>query len=113
MKKTLTVCIFIVVNFVVNSPLSMQQTLSTILKSLKSIYTNRQDSVNLNYINMLGNIDKSAIQYSSCLFSHAKQNGFYYPKEATKEALHLYKKFKTHTLLLKYSSNHESQYYFI
>lgn len=62
MKKTLTVCIFIVVNFVVNSQLSMQQTLSTILKSSKSIYTNRQDSVNLNYINILENMDKSAIQ---------------------------------------------------
>ena len=88
----------------VSTPLSMQQTLSTILKSSKSIYTNKQDSVNLNYINMLENMDKSAIQYSSYLFSHAMQNGFYYPKEPTKEALHIYKNFKTDTLLQKYSS---------
>jgi proline iminopeptidase len=32
------------------------------------------------------------------------QNGFYYPKEPTKEALHIYKNFKTDTLLQKYSS---------
>ena len=88
----------------VSAPLSMQQTLSTILKSSKSIYTNKQDSVNLNYINFLENMDKSTIEYSSYLFSHAMQNGFYYPKEPTKEALHIYKKFKTDPLLLKYSS---------
>ena len=88
----------------VSAPLSMQETLSTILKSSKSIYTSNKDSVNLNYINMLEKMDKSAIEYSSYCFSHAMQNGFYYPKKPTKEALNIYKKFKTDTLLIKYSS---------
>lgn len=88
----------------VSAPLSMQETLSTILKSSKSIYTSNKDSVNLNYINMLEKMDKSAIEYSSYCFSHAMQNGFYYPKKPTKEALNIYKKFKTDTLLRKYSS---------
>jgi len=88
----------------VSAPLSMQETLSTILKSSKSIYTSNKDSVNLNYINMLEKMDKSSIEYSSYCFSHAMQNGFYYPKEPTKEALNIYKKFKTDTLLIKYSS---------
>lgn len=88
----------------VSAPLSMQETLSTIVKSSKSIYTSNKDSVNLNYINMLEKMDKSSIEYSSYCFSHAMQNGFYYPKVPTKEALNIYKKFKTNTLLIKYSS---------
>jgi proline iminopeptidase len=88
----------------VSAPLSMQETLSTILKSSKSIYINNKDSVNLNYINMLEKMDKSSIEYSSYCFSHAMQNGFYYPKEPTKSAINIYKKFKTDTLLIKYSS---------
>lgn len=88
----------------VSAPLSMQETLSTIVKSSKSIYTSNKDSVNLNYINMLEKMDKSSIEYSSYCFSHAMQNGFYYPKVPTKEALNIYKKFKTDTLLIKYSS---------
>jgi len=88
----------------VSAPLSMQETFSTIVKSSKSIYISNKDSVNLNYINMLEKMDKSSIEHSSYCFSHAMQNGFYYPKEPTKEALNIYKKFKTDTLLIKYGS---------
>ncbi|TXD53423.1 MULTISPECIES: alpha/beta hydrolase [unclassified Polaribacter] len=88
----------------VSAPLSMQETLSTILKSSKSIYISNKDSVNLNYINMLEKMDKNSIEFSSYCFSHAMQNGFYYPKEPTKEAVNIYSKFKTDSLLLKYSS---------
>jgi proline iminopeptidase len=82
----------------------MQETLSTILKSSKSIYISNKDSVNLNYINMLEKMDKNSIEYSSYSFSHAMQNGFYYPKELTKEAANIYSTFKTDSLLTKYSS---------
>jgi proline iminopeptidase len=88
----------------VSAPLSMQETLSTILKSSKSIYISNKDSVNLNYINMLEKMDKNSIEYSSYSFSHAMQNGFYYPKELTKEAANIYSTFKTDSLLTKYSS---------
>jgi proline iminopeptidase len=88
----------------VSATLSMQEILSTILKTSKSIYTNNNDSVNLNYINMLEKMDKSSFEYSSYCFSHAMQNGFYYPKAPTQEALTIYKKFKTGSLLIKYSS---------
>ncbi|KJD36518.1 alpha/beta hydrolase [Tamlana sedimentorum] len=88
----------------VSAPLSMQETLSTILKTSKSIYTSKKDSVNLNYINMLEKMDKSSLEYSSYCFSHAMQNGFYYTKEPTIEALNIYKRFKTDSLLIKYSS---------
>ena len=88
----------------VSAPISMQETFSTILKSSKSIYTSNRDLVNLNYINMLEKMDKRSIEYSSYCFSHAMQNRFYYPKEPTEEALTTYKKFKTDSLLIKYSS---------
>jgi proline iminopeptidase len=53
---------------------------------------------------MLEEMDKSSIEYSSYCFSHAMQNGFYYPKEPTKEAVNIYEKFGTDTLLIKYGS---------
>lgn len=88
----------------ISASLSMQETLSTILKSSKSIYTNNNDSVNLNYINMLEKMDKSSIEYSSYCFGHAMQNGFYNTKNPTNEAANIYKTFKTDTLLIKYSA---------
>lgn len=88
----------------VGAPLSMQETLSTIVKSSKIIYQNKKDSVNLNYIKMLEQMDKNSIEYSSYCFSHAMQNGFYFPKKPTIEALNIYSKFKTDTLLIKHSS---------
>lgn len=88
----------------VSAPLSMQETFSTILKSSKSIYISNKDSVNLNYINVLEKMDKSSIEFSSYSFAHAMQNGFYYPKEPTQEAINIYSSFKTDPVLIKYSS---------
>ena len=88
----------------VSAPLSVQETLSTILKSSKSIYISNKDSVNLNYISSLEKMDKNSIEYSSYSFSHAMQNGFYFPKEPTTDALNIYSTFKTDSLLVKYSS---------
>jgi proline iminopeptidase len=87
-----------------SAPLSMQAMFSTILKSSKSLYTSNKDSTNLSYINMLEKMDKSSLEFSSYCFSHAMQNGFYYPKELTKEAANIYSTFKTDSLLIKYSS---------
>jgi len=88
----------------VSSPLSMQETFLTILESSKSIYEGNNDSVNLNYIDILEKMDKNSLEYSSYCFSHAMQNGFYSPKEPTKEALNIYSKFRTENLLIQYSS---------
>jgi len=88
----------------VSTPLSMQETLSTIVKSCKEIYVRNKDTVNLNYIRMLEKTDKSSIQYSSYCFSHAMQNGFYHPQKPTTKALQMYTNFKKDPVLLKYSS---------
>lgn len=92
----------------VSTPLSMQETFKTILKSSKQIYENKKDTINLNYISMIEKMDKKSIEYSSYCFMHAIQNNFYYPKKPLKEALAIYSSFKTDTLLLKYAS--ELQY---
>lgn len=88
----------------VGAPLSFQETFKTILSSSKEIYTVNHDSINLNYINMIENMDKHSLKYSSYCFRHAMQNRFYSPKNPTEEALKIYSKFSTDSLLLKYAS---------
>jgi proline iminopeptidase len=79
----------------VAAPLSIQETLSTIIKTSKSIYEKKKDSTNLKYIGMLEKIDKNSLEYSSYSFGHAMQNGFYTPKKTSEEALAIYSKLKT------------------
>ncbi|MBS1755080.1 MAG: alpha/beta fold hydrolase [Ferruginibacter sp.] len=88
----------------VGAPVSLQTTFKNILSKSKSIYQTKKDSVNLNYISMLENMDTTSIQYSSYCFGHAMQNGFYTPKNPSVEAKNIYSKFRTDTLLIKYAS---------
>lgn len=81
----------------VAAPLSMQATFTTIIKTSKSIYEANHDSINLKYIGMLENMDKTSLEYSSYSFGHAMQNGFYTPKTPSKEALAIYSKLKSDT----------------
>tara|TARA_R110002051_G_scaffold290773_1_gene354438 strand:- start:66407 stop:67339 length:933 start_codon:yes stop_codon:yes gene_type:complete len=82
----------------VAAPLSIQETLSTIIKTSKNIYESNNDNTNLKYIGMLETMDKNSLEYSSYSFGHAMQNGFYTPKAPSKEALAIYTKLKTDTL---------------
>ena len=88
----------------VSAPVSLQATFKNIMEKSKIIYQSRKDSVNLNYISMLENMDTASIEYSSYCFAHAMQNGFYTPKNPTAEAKSLYSTFRTDTLLKKYAS---------
>lgn len=88
----------------VGSPVSLQETFKTIISTSKTIYQTKNDSLNLYYISMLENMDTNSIEYSSYSFMHAMQNGFYSPKNPTEEAKIIYSKFKTDTLLTKYTS---------
>lgn len=88
----------------VGAPISLQETFKTIIASTKIIYQDKKDAVNLNYLTMLENMDKSSIEYSSYCFMHALQNGFYSPKNPTDEAKIIYSKFKTDPILIKYAS---------
>lgn len=88
----------------VGTPVSLQSSFKTILQKSKNIYQTKKDSVNLNYISMLENMDNASLEYCSYCFMHAMQNGFYHPKNPTAEAQSIYEKFKTDSLLIKYSS---------
>lgn len=88
----------------VSAPVSMQATLRTILTRSKAIYEANNDAVNLNYIGMLEKMDTTSLPYSTYLFAHAMQNGFYRVKAPTEEAKKLYQTFSTDELLREYGS---------
>lgn len=88
----------------VSTPVSLQSTFKNIIFKSKSIYQLKSDSINLKYIVMLENMDTASIEYSSYSFGHAMLNGFYTPKNPTTEAMTIYSKFRTDTLLIKYAS---------
>lgn len=83
----------------VAAPLSIKETLSTIIKTSKSIYESNNDNTNLRYIGMLETMDKNSLEYSSYSFGHAMQNGFYMPKAPSEEATAIYTKLKSDTLV--------------
>lgn len=85
-------------------PVSFQETFKTILSNSRISYQNKNDSLNLNYISMLENMDKSSIEYSSYCLMHAMYNGFYSPKNPTNEASMIYSNFKSDSILIKYAS---------
>lgn len=87
----------------VGAPVSLQETFKTILLKSKSIYKEKNDYLNLNYISMLEKMDSTSIDYSSYCFRHAMQNGFYTTKNPTEEAKLIYSKFKTDSILIKYA----------
>src|SRR5690606_7764044 len=88
----------------VGAPMSLQETFATIIKSSRTIYENKKDSINLKYLSMLESMDKSSIQYSAYTFMHAMQNGFYSTKQPTEEAKQVYDRFLKDTLLIKQAS---------
>ncbi len=88
----------------VGAPVSLQATFKNILSQSKSIYQAKNDSINLNYVTMLENMNTSSIEYSSYCFGHAMQNGFYTTKNPSDEAINVYSEFRTDTSLAKYAS---------
>lgn len=88
----------------IGTPITIQETFTTIIQSSESIYKENSDQLNLKYIKMLKEMDSYSLEYSSYCFTHALQNGFYTPKTFTKEAISLYGMFKKDSTLLKYAS---------
>lgn len=74
----------------VGAPVSLQETLKTILRSSRKIYTDKQDKTNLNYIDMIEKMDSTSTEYYAYSFGHAMQNGFYSPKKMSDEAKAVY-----------------------
>lgn len=86
----------------VGAPVSLQETFQTILTTLGEIYSSRQDSVNLRYLEMLENMDRTTLEFSSYCFMHAMQNKFYSPQKLSEEAARLYNDLSMDTILFPY-----------
>lgn len=80
--------------FLIGAPISLQESFTNIVQKCKTIYETKKDQVNLNYLKMLENMDKSSLQYSTFCFMHAMNNGFYSPKESSNEAKMIKDEFK-------------------
>lgn len=74
----------------VSAPVSLQETFKTILRSCRKIYTEKNDAVNLNYIDMIEKMDPTSVEYYAYSFGHAMQNGFYSSKKMSDEAKAIY-----------------------
>lgn len=74
----------------IGAPVSMQESFQTIIQSSKSLYEQKMDNVNLQYIQMLEKMDRNSLEFSSYCFAHAMQNGFYATKKPSDEAKAIY-----------------------
>ncbi len=89
----------------VGAPVSLQETFKTIIRSSRKIYEEKKDETNLKYIAMLEKMDTASLEYGSYCFGHAMQNGFYSPKNPTKESIGLYKKLKEDASISQHAMN--------
>jgi proline iminopeptidase len=87
----------------VSAPINLQKTFKNIIARSADIYKAKNDTTNLKYIAMFPQMDTASLMYSSYVFMHAMQNGFYSPKAPTEEAKVIYTKFRSDSLL-KYGS---------
>lgn len=87
-------------------PMSMQNTFRTIIESSKKIYQDKEDKINLSYIDQLEQMDTSAYEYSAYSFMHAMSNRFYSPSQPNSRAKELYQTMKSDSLILKYASKY-------
>jgi len=87
----------------VGAPVALQETFGNIRARCRALYEERADSLNLKYIDMLGAMDKSSLEYASYCFMHAMANGFYTPKNPSKEGLAVRDEFKADSALSRVS----------
>ena len=79
-------------------PVVMQETFRTILVSSKKVYEAKRDTSNLHYVKLIEKMDTASIEYSTYLFMHAMQNGFYSTKTPNETAISLYSAAKKDSL---------------
>lgn len=73
-----------------SAPFSYPNILSGTLSSLKEIYTDKKDNTNLNYVQMIENMDPKSLEYSSYILMHAMSNNFYTPSSLSPQAQSIY-----------------------
>lgn len=89
----------------ISAPFSYPNILSGTLSSLKEIYTDKNDTVNLNYVKMIENMDPKSLEYSSYILLHAMSNNFYTPSSMSLEAQSIYSNLGKNEDYIKYSKS--------
>lgn len=89
----------------ISAPFSYPNILSGTLSSLKEIYTDKNDTVNLNYVKMIENMDPKSLEYSSYILLHAMFNNFYTPSSMSLEAQSIYSNLGKDEDYIKYSKS--------
>ena len=95
----------------VGTPISWQGTFKNILSKSKIIYQAKNDTTNLNSISLIEKMDKASIEYSKECLIHAEQNDLFSTKNSTPEALSIYSKLNSDTVLTKASSQVSNEAY--
>lgn len=72
--------------FLTSAPVSLQESFRHILKTCEEIYSAKNDSSNVKFIQSIEKMDTTSIQYSSSCFMQAIKNNFYSPKSRTEES---------------------------
>lgn len=85
-----------------SSPIDFQESFKHILQRAKSIYTEKEMTVQVGMIEAIEKMDTASLIYSSSSFIHAMQTGAYSPESPTDEAKEIIKKMKTDEMILKY-----------
>jgi proline iminopeptidase len=83
----------------VGAPIALQESFKNIIKQCKNIYEQKEDALNLSYLERLEQLDTASLEYSSYCFNYAMRNGFYSTKSPTEKAKKLYSLFKTDSTL--------------
>lgn len=89
----------------ISAPFSYPNILSGTLSSLKEIYTDKNDTVNLNYVKMIENMDPKSLEYSSYILLHAMFNNFYTPSSMSLKAQSIYSNLGKDEDYIKYSKS--------
>lgn len=85
------------------TPVSLQQSFKSILRTVSTVAVNKQDSATLKQINLVKGYDHASIYYSSGCFMLAMQNGLYNAKHPNAKAQELYALLMNSELMKNYT----------
>lgn len=84
--------------FLTSAPVSLQESFRHILRTCEDIYSTKNDSSNVKFIQSIKKMDTASIQYSSSCFMQAMKNNFYSPKSRTEESKKILNNLKSDSL---------------
>ncbi len=84
---------------------SQQRAYTTILRSTRALYQQRQDSVALKDLARIERLDKHSLAYRTGCFEHATANGYFTLRHPDASAQRIYATYATDSLITRYVKN--------